>query len=181
VHQIIDIIVVYILDTYRIILSRDGYVILNGIFSSDWSHLWLPYNGKPNQIRVEKKRYVKHVVTYLNDSNETIMFNHSTLGNYNYDSFFGNKTAEISSYAESSTQHEVLHYTQIVDFNCDIVYRIDTNFCVQPNIVSRDKLYVYINSTNQKGSENKENYESQTKSKGYPNMWTLFFDGSKYL
>jgi hypothetical protein len=47
--------------------------------------------------------------------------------------------------------------------------------------VSRDKLDVYINSNNQKGLENKENYESQTKSKGEPNTWNLFFDRFKSL
>jgi hypothetical protein len=47
--------------------------------------------------------------------------------------------------------------------------------------VSRDKLEVYANFTNSNNSENKTKYESITKPKGDPNMWTLFHDGSKSL
>jgi hypothetical protein len=111
VHQTIDIIIVDIPDTYGIFLSRDWSTMLDGYFSTNWSHLWLPYNGKPNQIKVDRERYMKHVVTKLNDSNEPIMFNHSILGNYSYDSFFGNHTTEISSHVESNTQFEILHCT----------------------------------------------------------------------
>jgi hypothetical protein len=48
VHHTIDIIVVDILDTCGMILSRDWSIVLNGYFSIDWSHLWLAYNGKSN-------------------------------------------------------------------------------------------------------------------------------------
>jgi len=48
VHQTIDIIVVDIPYTYGMLLSRDWFVVLNGYFTIDWSHLWLPWNGKPN-------------------------------------------------------------------------------------------------------------------------------------
>jgi hypothetical protein len=54
---------------------------------------------------------MKHVVTDLNDPNEPIIFNHFILGNYSYDSIFGNHTAEISSHAESFARYEILHYT----------------------------------------------------------------------
>jgi hypothetical protein len=124
---------------------------------------------------------MKHVVTDLNDPNEPIMFNHSILGNYSYDTFFGNHTTDISSYAESNTQYEILHCTQIVEPHCNIVYKTNTNPDVHPNIVSRDKLEVYTNFTNPNNLENKTKFESITKPKGDPNMWTLFFDGSKSL
>jgi hypothetical protein len=65
--------------------------MINGYFSIDWSHLWLPYNGK-TKIRVDIQKYMKHVVIDLNEPNEPIMFNHSISRNYNYDSFFGNHT-----------------------------------------------------------------------------------------
>jgi hypothetical protein len=74
---------------------------------------------------------MKHVVIDLNDPNDSIIFNPSILGNYIYDSFFGNHTAEISPHAESFTQFEILHYTQIVKLSCDIVDIIDTNSDVQ--------------------------------------------------
>jgi hypothetical protein len=33
--------------------------MLKGYFTTDWSHLWLPYNGKYNQIRVDRERYIQ--------------------------------------------------------------------------------------------------------------------------
>jgi len=58
---------------------------------------------------------MKHVVTDLNEPNEPVMFNRSIMGNYSCDSFLGNYSVEISSYAESNTQYGILHYTQIVE------------------------------------------------------------------
>ena len=54
VCQVIDIMVVDIPDAYGLVLSRDWLAKLNGYFSSDWSHLWLPYKGSPNQIKIFK-------------------------------------------------------------------------------------------------------------------------------
>jgi hypothetical protein len=48
VHQTICIIVVDILDNYGMIFIRDFSAMLNGYFATDWSHLWIPYNGKMN-------------------------------------------------------------------------------------------------------------------------------------
>jgi hypothetical protein len=58
--------------TMDMLLSRDWYAMLNGYFSTDWSHLWLPFNGKLNQIIIDRERYMKHVVTDLNDTNEPV-------------------------------------------------------------------------------------------------------------
>jgi hypothetical protein len=55
IHQTIDIIVVDIPDTYGILLRRDSSATLKGYFSTDWSHLWIPYNGNPNQIRIVRE------------------------------------------------------------------------------------------------------------------------------
>jgi hypothetical protein len=33
------------------------------ITNMDWSHLWLPWNGKPNKIRVDQEKYMKYAVT----------------------------------------------------------------------------------------------------------------------
>jgi hypothetical protein len=52
VHQVIDIIVVDIPEVYGLFLSRDWSEQLHGYFVTDWSHLWLPENGKPNKIKV---------------------------------------------------------------------------------------------------------------------------------
>jgi hypothetical protein len=65
VHQVIDIIVVDIPEVYGMFLSRDWSEQLHGYFATDWSHLWLPENGKPNKIRVNRERYLKFTVTDL--------------------------------------------------------------------------------------------------------------------
>jgi hypothetical protein len=101
VHQTIDIIVVDIRDNYGMLLSQDCSGMLNGYFTTDWSHLWLPFNGKMNQIRIDRKRYMKHVVTDLNDPNEPVMFNHSILGDYSFEMFFGNFKTKPSTLVQS--------------------------------------------------------------------------------
>jgi hypothetical protein len=73
VHQIIDIIVVDIPEVYGLFLSRDWSEQLHGYFATDWSHLWLPENGQPNKIRINRERYLKHTVTDLNDTNESFV------------------------------------------------------------------------------------------------------------
>ena len=57
VCQVIDILVADIPEFYGLILSRDWSEKLPGYFATDWSHMWLPYNGKPNQIKVEREKH----------------------------------------------------------------------------------------------------------------------------
>ena len=45
VCQFIDIMVVDIPEAYGLVLRRDWSMKLNGYFSTDWSHLWFPYNN----------------------------------------------------------------------------------------------------------------------------------------
>ena len=125
---------------------------------------------------------MKHVVTDLNDTNEPVMFNNSILGNYSYDTFFGNYTYETSSFTESNTQSEILHCTQIVESNSNIVYQTNITSSVQSNIIPEDILEVFINSTNPTNPKKIENSKSTIQPKKEdPNMWMLFFDGSKSL
>jgi len=53
VCQVINILVADILEFYGLILSKDWLEKLHGYFATDWSHMWLPYNGKTNQMKVE--------------------------------------------------------------------------------------------------------------------------------
>ena len=53
VHHTIDIIVVDIPEAYGVIPSRDWSAKLNGYFSTDWSHIWLPYKVQMNKIKVD--------------------------------------------------------------------------------------------------------------------------------
>jgi hypothetical protein len=130
VHQVIDVIVVDIPEAYGLILSRDRSAKLNGYFATDWSHLWLPFKGQPNKIKVDHERYMKHTVTDLNDTNEPMMFNHSILGNFCFETFFGELEAETSTYADSNEQSKLLQITQTDEPHYTILEdctNVDTN------------------------------------------------------
>lgn len=79
VHQCIDIVVVDIPEAYGLLLSRDWSSKLQGYFSTDWSHMWLPYKGRNNQIRVESEPYMKYIMTDLDATNEPLSFAHEEL------------------------------------------------------------------------------------------------------
>jgi hypothetical protein len=81
VHHIIYIIVVYIPETYGLLLSRNWLQKLQGYLATNWSHLWLLWNGRPNQIRIDRERHMKYAVTKLEGTNEPIMFWETGLGN----------------------------------------------------------------------------------------------------
>jgi hypothetical protein len=60
VHQVIDIIVVDIPEAYGLLLSRDWSTKLQGYFSTDWTHLWLPYKGRKTKSEWTNKSHMKH-------------------------------------------------------------------------------------------------------------------------
>ena len=59
VNQVIDILVIDIPYSYGLILSRYWSEKLHGYFATDWSHMWVPHNGNPNQIRVDHEKNLK--------------------------------------------------------------------------------------------------------------------------
>lgn len=69
VCQVIDILVVDIPEFYGLILRRDWSKNIHGYFTTDWSHMWLPYNGKPNQIRVDHEKHQKYIVIEIEGEN----------------------------------------------------------------------------------------------------------------
>ena len=103
---------------------------------------------------------MKHTVTDLNYTNETVMFFNSVLGNLCFETFFREFKAEISPYVNSIEQFELLHTTQIVEPHCNIVEvctKLDTNNC-------KDLVYSSCNFSLELID---------------PNIWTLYFDGSR--
>jgi ribonuclease HI len=112
VHQVIDIIVVDIPEVYGLFLSRDWSEQLHGYFATDWSHLWLPENGKPNKIRVNRERYLKFTVTDLNDPNEPYTPSADSPEVQGMDTFFGNFMAEASPIINPEQQSEIVAYMQ---------------------------------------------------------------------
>jgi hypothetical protein len=101
VHQVIDIIVVDIPEVYGMFLSRDWSEQLHDYFAIDWSHLWLPENGKPKKIKVNREHYLKFTVTDLNDPNEPFTPSADSPEVQGMDTFFGNFMAEGFSYHQS--------------------------------------------------------------------------------
>ena len=71
VCQFIDIVVADIPKSYGLVLSRDWLAKLNGYFALDWSHLWLPYKGSLNQIKILREPHMKYNVTQLEENKRT--------------------------------------------------------------------------------------------------------------
>ena len=64
---------------------------VEGYFSSDWSHLWSPSKGIPNQIKVLREPQMKYNVSQLDGKNELV---NSVLGNYFIELELGNVQAK---------------------------------------------------------------------------------------
>ena len=80
---------------------------------------------------------MKHTVIDLNDPNEPVMFSNSILGNFWFETFFGELEAETSQCTDSNEQFELLHNTQIAEPHYNIVEdctKLNTNKCT--NVVS---------------------------------------------
>jgi len=70
IHQVVDIYVVDIPESYVMLLNRDWFSQLGGYFATDWSHLLILKKGQNQYQRVERERYMKHWVTDLEAPNE---------------------------------------------------------------------------------------------------------------
>jgi len=80
--------------------------------------MWLPYNGKPNQIKVEREKHQKYIVTKLEGENELVAYNNNIIGDYYVDSFLGNFNAHTSPYLEHSVLSQVEKISQIDSSKC---------------------------------------------------------------
>ena len=105
--HIINILIADIPEFYGLVLSRDWSEKLHGYFAIDWSHMWLPYNGNPNQIKFDGEKHMKYSVTDLGEENEPIAFNNNILGNYSVDSFLRNFNAQSSPFTVNFVNSQV--------------------------------------------------------------------------
>jgi len=112
VVQRIDILIADITEFYGLILSRDWSEKLHGYISTDWSHMWLPYKGKPNQIKIDREKHMTHTVTDFDQENQPIAFNNNILGNYSSESFFGNFTIQSSPFLVNNSTSQIENYSQ---------------------------------------------------------------------
>jgi hypothetical protein len=117
VHQVIDIIVVDIPEVYGLFLSRDWSEQLHGYFATDWSHLRLPENGKPNKIKVNRECYLKFTVTDLNDPNEPFTASANSPEIQRMDTFFDNFMAKTSTITDPEQQSGIITCTQSTAFS----------------------------------------------------------------
>ena len=68
--------------------------------------MWLPYKGKPNQIKIDREKHMTHTVMEFEQENWCVAFNNNILGNYSAKSFFGNFNAQQSPFPINSfTSH----------------------------------------------------------------------------
>ena len=82
VCQFIYIMVVDIPEAYELILSKYRSTKINGYFTTDLSHMWLPFNNVQNQIKILREPHMKYNVTQLEGNYELANFSSSGLGNY---------------------------------------------------------------------------------------------------
>ena len=80
--------------------------------------MWLPYNVKPNQIKVERERHKKYIVIELERENEPVAYNNNIIGNYFVDSFLGNFNAHTPPYLEHSVLSQVENFSQTDSSKC---------------------------------------------------------------
>ena len=73
-----------------------------------WSHLWFPYKGSPNEIKILREPHMKHNVTQLEEKNELV---NSVLGNYQAE-----EAGNISD-----TQPDRLRFSRADEIDCKIV------------------------------------------------------------
>jgi hypothetical protein len=74
--------------------------------------LWLPENGQPNKIRINREHYLKHTVMDLNDTNKPFVTSANSFETQGMNTFFGNFMTEISSFIDPGQQSKVTTYTQ---------------------------------------------------------------------
>ena len=126
--------IVDIPETYGMWLSRDWSKKLKGYFATDWSHSWLPLNGQPNKLKVNREPFMKQTVTDLNNSNESVSYFSAQIEHFTFNTFFGDLSADISPVENVQKQSQITYLT-FVPFSSTIVhnvYNVNTNFRINP-------------------------------------------------
>ena len=104
IHQTIDIVIMDIPEAYAMWLSRDWSEKIKGYFATYWSHSWLPLNGQPNKLKVDREPFMKQTVTDLDGSNKSVSFFNNQIEHFTFDTFFGDLPADVSP-MENENKH----------------------------------------------------------------------------
>ena len=107
---------------------------------------------------------MKHMITDLNDPNESVMFSRSILDNLCFDTFFEELEVGLSPCANSNKQYKLLHSNHIAKQNYTLVDHSN-----DASIGSSSCTLVNSSFTN--------HYTQLTNH----NLWTLYFDTSRYM
>ena len=91
---------------------------------------------------------MKNTITGLNDTNEPVMFSTSIIGNFCFETFFGELNVELSPNVNSYKQSELLHSTQIIEPHYTLVDIISTDCSVEPTNPNLWSLYFDYSRSN---------------------------------
>lgn len=87
---------------YGLLLSRNCSSTLNGYWSTDFKHLWLPWKGVSNQIKVLSESYLINPITKYNRINQVAMVEED-LGVYCFDIVDSTTLKEIHNSRQAPT------------------------------------------------------------------------------
>lgn len=86
------------------------------------------HNGKPNQIRVDREKFMKYTVTNIEGRNEPVAFTNNIIGNYSAESFFGSFNAQRSPFPDNVVVSQIEKSSQTDASKCvDVVDKILDN------------------------------------------------------
>ena len=90
--------------------------------------MWLPHNGKPNQIRVDGEKFMKIIVVDLEGRNKPISFTNNIIGNYSAESFLGSFNAQRSPFPDNIVVSQIEFFSQKYASKCvNVVDKISNN------------------------------------------------------
>jgi hypothetical protein len=144
-----------------LLLSRDWSEKLNRYFSIDWAHLWFPFKGHTNMIRIDRERYLKHIVIDLETLNEPSLTDFPVLGNYSRDSDFGN-------FFPLSSDVPLTQNSEMTFQENSLMAEKETLFCQES----------LLKTTEQIGGKEESGRKKETDGV-HSQVWTLYFYGSK--
>jgi hypothetical protein len=159
--QVIDIIVVDIPEAYGFLLSRYWSKKINRYFSKYWAHLWLPLKGYKNMIKIDRERYMKHMVNDLETPNEPLSTDFPVLGNYSSESHFGKISPLLFDVPLTQNSKMVFQEKSLIPKKDTLFYQDPTLEIIEKKIGEKE-----INKEKEKGD-----YYSQ--------ILNLYFDGYK--
>ena len=96
--------------------------------------MWLPFNKKPNKLKVDREPFIKQTITDLDGSNESISLFNNQIEHFTFDTFFRDLPAYVSPIENEQKHSQVTHLT-CISFSSTVVhnvYNVNANFRIDP-------------------------------------------------